>query len=179
MIDPACDEIEQIWARRAAEMARVPPREPAGGQIEVLVVRLGTEHYAFDARLASDIRPRGRITPVPGVPDWVAGVTSRRGQILSVLDLARFLGLPGEATAGERPMVSVTTADMELVLLIDEVLAVEVLPLAHVREPVGTMVALPDEFVQGVVERGAGLLVLLELPTLLADQRLIIQQEVA
>lgn len=179
MIDPACDEIEQIWARRAEEMARVPPQEPAGGKIEVLVVRLGTENYAFDARLARDIRPRGRITPVPGVPDWVAGVTSRRGQILSVLDLARFLGLPGEATAGERPMVTVNAADMELVLLIDQVVAVEMLPLADVREPVGTMVALPDEYVQGVVERGAGLLVLLELPTLLADQRLIIQQEVA
>jgi chemotaxis signal transduction protein len=76
-------------------------------------------------------------------------------------------------------MVTVTAADMELVLLIDEVLAVAVLPLAHVREPVGTTVALPDEYVQGVVERGAGLLVLLDLPTLLADQRLIIQQEVA
>lgn len=179
MIDPACDEIEQIWARRAEEMARVPPREPEGGKIEILVIRLGTERYAFDARLAGDIRPRGRITPVPGVPDWVAGVTSRRGQILSVLDLARYLGLPGEATTGERPMVTVTSPDMELVLLVDEVLAVETLPLAHVREPAGTMAALPDEYVQGVVEQDAGLLVLLDLSALLADPRLIIQQEVA
>ena len=55
----------------------------------------------------------------------------------------------------------------------------ELATLAHVRGPAGTRVALPDEDVRGVVERGAGLLVLLELPTLLADQRLIIQQEVA
>lgn len=175
--DPVC-EMEQIWARRAEEMARVPPQEPEGGQIELLVVRLGTEQYAFEAQLARDIRPETRITPVPGVPDWVAGVTSRRGQILSVLDLARFLGLPGEPTAMGRPVATVSTPAMELVLLVDEILAVETLPLACLREPGSTLVALPDEYVQGVVAWGPGMLVILDLPSLLADQRLIIQQEV-
>lgn len=175
--DPAC-EMEQIWARRAEEMARVPPQEPEGGQIEILVVRLGTEQYAFEAGLARDIRPGGRITPVPGVPDWVAGVTSRRGQILSVLDLARFLGLPGDSTSGSRPMATVSTPDMELVLLVDEVLAVETLPLARLWEPGSPLVALPGEYVQGAVEWDTGLLVVLDLPALLADKRLIIQQEV-
>jgi len=80
---------------------------------------------------------------------------------------------------GGRAMATISTPAMELVLLVDDILAVETLPLARLRESGGTLVALPGEYVQGVVEWGAGLLVVLDLPTLLADERLIIQQEVA
>jgi hypothetical protein len=72
--------LEQTWARRAAQIARVIEAEETGNQIEIVVVRLGKELYGLEADFVFDIRQLENITPVPRVPDWVAGVVNLRGQ---------------------------------------------------------------------------------------------------
>jgi len=173
--DPA---VAQVWARRAAELARVPPRRQEGEQMNLLVFCLGRETYSFEARYASDIRPASSITRVPRVPAYVAGVTHLRGRILSVLDLARFLGLAGRQKGEEHPQRHLLVAQqpgMQLALLVDEVLAVQSFALNDVRPAGDTLPGLPAEYVRGVIEGPA--LVVLDLPALLADERLIVREE--
>jgi chemotaxis signal transduction protein len=86
--------MRQIWARRAAVLAEGPPEDDDGEQIELVVMRLGEELYALEARFVFDIRPFERITSVPRTPSWIAGVVNHRGRILSVIDLRRFFDLP-------------------------------------------------------------------------------------
>jgi len=186
--------VAEIWARRAAALAQVPP-EPAGGeQMALLVVKLAREIYGFEARHAHDIRLAQGIVRVPRVPQWVAGVTNLRGRILSVLDLAQFFGLSQDAKGqdgeGPRFLVAVETAQMELALLVDRVLAVEEIPIGHIREATERVRGLPAEYVRGVLDMPdiaiassgellgeRGLVVVLDLPALLADERLIVNEE--
>jgi purine-binding chemotaxis protein CheW len=191
--------VQQIWARRAAQLAQVPVQEEEGEQIELVLVQLGREIYGLDAQCVYDIRPAEQITRVPRVPDWVAGVVNLRGRILSVIDLGHFFGLSraemrglaqaeangeGEATSGP-DLVVIETSDMEIALLADDVLAVEALPASQVQEATDTIRGIHPEYVRGVAERrsgdtptnGDGLLVVLDLPALLADERLIIHEE--
>ncbi len=184
-LNEAPPEVRQrIWARRAAQLARVPVQEEEGEQIELVLVRLGREVYGLDAGFVLDIRPAGQITRVPRVPDWVAGVVNLRGRILSVLDLSRFFGLPEEGDAGH--LVVVETPEMEIALLVDDVLAVEALPASKIQEASDTLCSIRPEYVRGVAEcqsvstpaNGAGMLVVLNLPALLADKRLIVEEEI-
>jgi purine-binding chemotaxis protein CheW len=194
-------EIAEVWARRAEELARVPPRDESDSRLELLVVRLARETYGFEAHLASDIQPAERVARVPRVPPWIAGVTNVRGRILSVLDLAHFFGLApqgparereaqprdqersdGQAT-GQRVLVVVETPQMELALVVDEVLAIQQVPLNRIQDATDTLRGLPPEYVRGVVEKTAragndGLVLILDLPALLADEKLIVDQEV-
>jgi purine-binding chemotaxis protein CheW len=192
--------IQRIWARRAEQLAQVPHEEEEGGLIELVLVRLGSETYGLEAQYVSDIRPAEFITRVPRVPTWVAGVTNLRGRILSIVDLQRFFGLSraeprglpsGKDEAddgGNGILVVVEGSEMELALLVDEVLVVEVMPLSRMQEPTDIIRGLAPEYVRGVAEQqdsavagvaaSDGLLVVLDLPALLADERLVVDEDV-
>jgi len=183
--DPAT--AERIWAQRAAQLAKPPQREEEGGQVELALIQLGREVYGIDVRRIVEIRPAVRITRVPRVPEWVTGVTNLRGRILSVLDLRHFFGLQPAETKDEDRMtpfldlVVVETPAMEVALLADDVLEIEPFPNSQIQEITETIRGVSSEYVQGVIERGAEtpMIVVLDLPALLADKRLIIEEEVS
>lgn len=66
--------------------------------IDVLVFEFGEEQYAVDASYISEVIPLKFLTRVPGAPDFILGVVSRRGEILSVIDFGRFFGLHEKQT---------------------------------------------------------------------------------
>jgi purine-binding chemotaxis protein CheW len=188
--------LEQVWARRAAQLAQVPVQDDEDERVELVLIQLGRELYGLEVQYIFDIKPVEQITRVPRVPEWVSGVVNLRGRIFSVLDLRRFFGLAqGDAgpadSAGLSYLVVVETPDMEVALLADDVLNVEALPARYVQEATGTVRGLRPEYVRGVTERRNGraarstatdddgdLLVVLDLPALLSDERLIIHEEI-
>ena len=184
--------LDRIWSQRAAQFAKIPVEEESGKRIELVQVRLGREMYGLDASYVFGIRPTEQITPVPRVPDWVAGVVNLSGRILSVLDLRKFFGLPASEkdTASEGlqtgHLLVVETSDMEVALLADEVLDVQDVPISRIRDTSDTVRGIRPEYVVGVTERGSEdtssgeieLLVVLDLPSLLADEQLAIHEEV-
>jgi purine-binding chemotaxis protein CheW len=177
--------VERIWAQRAAQLAKPPAREEKGGQIELALIQLGREVYGIEVRHILGIRPAVRITQVPRVPEWVTGVTNLSGRILSVLDLQRFFGLAPAETKEEGwvtpfpDLVVVETPAMEVALLADDVLEIEPFPTSQMQNVAETIRGVSSEYVQGVIERGAEapMVVVLDLPALLADERLIIEEE--
>ncbi|HDD24975.1 MAG TPA: hypothetical protein ENF52_06035 [Chloroflexi bacterium] len=194
------EEMERVLAQRAAELAALPIKEEDGEQVRLLLMRLGYEIYGIEAQYVLSVRPAESITWVPRVPEWVAGVVNLRGRIFSVLDLRRFFGLPTiemEAKDDRQPhpdvdqagpiLVVVETANMEVALLVDEVLAVEALLIKRIQSAVSTVQVLRPEYVWGVIPQWvskinptgeAHMVIVLDLPVLLADERLIVYEEV-
>jgi purine-binding chemotaxis protein CheW len=195
-IEVSPEELQEIWARRAAELAQVPADEDEGEQHRLLLIRLGREIYGIDAQYVFNVKPAELITYVPRVPEWVAGVVNLRGRIFSVVDLRSFFGLPAaeveeadDSDYGERVdhLVVVETPDMEIALLVDDVLTVEPLPASRIQDTSGTVRGLRPEYVRGVVtrvgetadtEENGSIVVVLDLLALLADERLIVHEEI-
>jgi len=63
---------------------------------EYLLFCLGDERYGFPLAAVREVRRPPRLTPLPGVPSWLRGITNLRGQILAVLDLGLGLVLRDE-----------------------------------------------------------------------------------
>jgi purine-binding chemotaxis protein CheW len=171
------DTLAEIWARRAYVLAEEPPVESAGQTVDLLVFKLGNEHYGLEVNNAREIYPLEQLTAVPRTPDFVAGVFSARGRILSVIDLRAFLGLPGTGFSDQTKIIVVTNTDlnsetayMEVGLLVDEVVDVITLYREAIEPPLTT-----TEYVQGVT---ADLLVVLDLNALLSNKHLIVQEEI-
>lgn len=59
-----------------------------------LGVMIGQTRWLLDLREAGEIVSVGSITKVPLTQDWYLGLTNIRGNLISVIDLARFCGLP-------------------------------------------------------------------------------------
>lgn len=177
------EALEKAWARRAAQIAQKIEGEDQGETIQAAIVRMDGELYGLDVQHIFDIRPLEHVTFVPRVPAWVLGVINWRGRILSVIDLRRFLGLP-ENSSGEnntkstRRLLVLQAGEMEVGVQADEVLAIETIPINKINREDSAR-AIKAELVNGLFMRAGQqeIIVLLNLPVLLSDPRLIIREE--
>ncbi|WP_439630302.1 chemotaxis protein CheW [Gemmata sp.] len=62
-----------------------------------LVVRAAHASLALPLCHVRDVLRPLPLTPLPGVPEWVAGVANVRGEVVTVIDLAGFLDLGDDA----------------------------------------------------------------------------------
>jgi len=187
---------KQILTERAARLAERLDEDDLGEQMSLLLIQLGGELFGLDARSVDRVQPVEQLTRVPRVPEWVRGVTNLRGRLISVVDLVRFFGLPdrshanrnGEQQQGQRYLVVVKMAEMELALLASNVLSVEDIPTGRLKEAEAMVRGLRAEYVLGIAERSpdrvqtnggtSDLIVVLDLQALLKDNRLIVHEEV-
>jgi purine-binding chemotaxis protein CheW len=56
-------------------------------------VRVGAEAYAVPVEHVLEVAELGPVTPMPGAPTEVLGVSNRRGQIVPVIDLGFVFGI--------------------------------------------------------------------------------------
>lgn len=64
-----------------------------GEQARLLFFLAGGERFALDVTYVREILPPGEVTPVPFVPDTVAGIVNHRGTIFTLVRFARLAGL--------------------------------------------------------------------------------------
>jgi purine-binding chemotaxis protein CheW len=168
-------ERDAIFARRADALAApATPGEPTDA-FPALVFSLGDECYAVPGWQVREVRTVSQLTPLPGTPAFVAGLVNVRGRVVTALDLRPLFGLGGTTEAlrtimllsGPQGEIAVLTSEQpELRWLRDGDLG----PL-----PPGGPPGLDPGAVRGVTP---DLVVVLDAERVLADQRLIVQDDV-
>lgn len=66
----------------------------AVAQANQLAVMIGQTRWLLNLHEAGEIVAVGAITKVPLTKDWFLGMANVRGNLISVIDLARFCGMP-------------------------------------------------------------------------------------
>jgi purine-binding chemotaxis protein CheW len=165
--------IEQVLEERARALARAPKDETASHDAELVVLALGEERYGVDILQVQTIQASAGFTPVPGLPPYWAGLVNLRSRLYPVLNLRRYLALPGQPAEGGK-VVLVEAAGLNVALWVDDVLAVRRVPLDQIGAPLADAVTAAQ---RGPGVRGVttDLLVVLDLDVLLGDPRLVIQ----
>ena len=163
------EQADAIMAERARALARVPIASPDSDEIlEVMVIQMAKERFAIETRFIHEVYRVGDITPVPGGPDFLVGVTNMRGEVLSVLDLRNFFGIPADPE--KRPQILVLGTDRpEFGMLVDEVHEVTTLRIDEIVEAPGSVQGVSREYLRGVTEDA---MLILNGDVLLADERL-------
>lgn len=98
-------------------------RSGTGAPIQQLGMQIGATRYLLDLLEAGEI-----VTPVPPVrvpltAPWYLGLANVRGTLVGVIDLARYLGLEGQAGAapGARLITFAPSLGFNCALLVDRV----------------------------------------------------------
>lgn len=176
------EALEKAWARRSAQIAHKIQEEHQGEMIQAAIISLDGELYGLDVQNIFDIRVLERITFVPRVPAWVLGVVNWRGRILSVVDLRQFLGLASNGAANKNKstqrLMVLQAGEMEVGILADEVFSIESIPVSKIDREDGGVRAIKAELVNGLFTNQHGIVVLLNLPALLAEPRLVVREEI-
>lgn len=182
-------EIAEIWAKRAYELAKEPPVVTTGKTMDLLIFWLHGERYGLGVSNVREIYPLEQVTPVPRTPNFVTGVFSARGRILSVIDLGVFFGLSPAAVNGagkersEHSKIIVVantdptskTAGMELGLLVETVDDVVIIFKEDLEPALTTHSSVQAEYLQGIT---ADMLAVLNLNAMLSDKRLVVYEEI-
>jgi purine-binding chemotaxis protein CheW len=105
----------------------------------------------------------------------VLGIINLRGQILSVIDFGRYVGLPVKGITELNRLVVVRSATLEFGFLADEILGMRTIPRQALREP-SFQLGVVSQFVLGLAPDG---LIVLDGGRMLADRTLIVEEDIS
>ncbi len=134
-----------------------------------VVFELGRNPYAVRIENVREVVRSTKITPVPGMPDWLPGVANVRGDVLSVVDLARFLNVGDDSP--RRGVLVAQSDDGQLVigLLVNGVVGIRRLPPPQPLEDDLLGDDTLAEYLDGIAELNGKLVPILDLNALFAS----------
>jgi purine-binding chemotaxis protein CheW len=173
------EDLRDLWYRRALELSRLSgPGQESDRKLKVVVFRLGSDRYGVNLDMVREIQRAGRITPVPTAPDFVVGVMNLRGNILSVVDIRIFSGLP-KVTVSERTRILVVEGEgLRIGILVEQVDEINAVDEADVKPPLSLNKTIAEDYVKGIVTHRGEMLILLDLGKILGNPRLVVEESV-
>jgi purine-binding chemotaxis protein CheW len=172
-LDPPPGRARQILEARARELAKAHAVPSDEAQLDVMTFTLGAERYAIETRFVREVTRLGDLTPVPGAPDFIAGVTSLRGEIVAIADLRKSLGFADVRVSDASWILMLGQDATELGLLVDAVHEVRLLAASAVLAPADAVRGVGKAYVAGVTREA---LVILDGAALLGDERFFVDQ---
>lgn len=168
--------INKILASRAKELSeQVIDERVISETIEVVEFVLAYEQYGIESSYIREVFSMKEYTQIPGTPGFVLGVVNVRGQILSVVDVKKFFGLPTGGLSDLNRVVICSYNDMEVGVLADIIKGVRIVKLEDIQSSLPTINDARAEYIKGVTEEG---LVILDIEKLFSQSKLIVNDEV-
>jgi len=173
---PSPDKKKAVLKARARALAQNSNEQSALAEtVEVLEFQLGSESYGIETRFVRELYRAKKFAFLPGVPSFVLGITSVRGEILSVIDLKKFFALPGVETIEHNRVIIVQNEVMEFCIPVDNITGVRLIPLEDIKPPPPTLTPITREYLRGVTSDRT---VLLDGEKILTDRKLMVDEVV-
>ena len=148
-------------------MNNIQHEQQKSGNVQFSTFRVANDLFGVDALQVQEILPYQEIFPVPLAPDYLKGLLNLRGQIVTVLDLRRRLGLaPLDDDTGGANLI-VQFEDGALSLFVDQIDNVMELSAERLTPPPGTVRGVAAHYIEKVCQLEKDLLIILDLKRIL------------
>ena len=132
----------------------------------LLLCTIAGQRVALPALRVESVIDVSEITPIPGTPDFIAGLTALRSQALTVIDCARAIGLPYADPRGQCRAAVIESAGHLYALMLESA--------ETVGEALSRPFAVPGGFgerwrrvADGLIETGEGPALLIDVERLI------------
>ena len=174
----ASQEERDIFRQRAQRL-----RHPPSGAVQTLptalaVVRLQGEAWGVRLETIRGFAPVPGFTPIPGTPPHIAGSMNLRGEILTLVDISHFLGLPVNPHARLKNMVIVEISGLKAGVLVEEIEEIIHLTQQDILPGPVASGSLNGEFLRGAALYGEGMMGILDLRTLITSPQLRVNEHI-
>ena len=116
--EPGKKILEQIRRTQQNNLAAEAVDSP---HQQYLSFSLNEEWYALSVYDLVEVLPPPKITRVPSLPGHILGVMNLRGEVLSVIDLKRFFGLPQDKPVPDPAIIVVEQGGVKTGVLVDSI----------------------------------------------------------
>jgi purine-binding chemotaxis protein CheW len=173
---PTPEQRKQVLKARAATLARsVVAADPSEPPVGVVEFTLAYENYGVESTYVREVHPVSELTRLPCTPRFVAGIVNVRGEIVSVVDLKKFLELPDKGLTDLNKMIVLQSDSMMFGLLADAVNGVRDIAARDIHPPPPHLTGIRAAYLKGVAE---GRMALLDGGKLLSDTRMVVHEVV-
>jgi purine-binding chemotaxis protein CheW len=136
--------------------------------IELATFYIGDALCGMDILKVQEINKLMQMTKVPQAPDYVLGILNLRGQIVTIIDLGKKLGL-GETDLSLAPRnIIVNAAGGHVGLLVAKISDVVEADMEKLEKPPANMRGIQGEFFQGVYKTPTSLIGILDVEKVLS-----------
>ncbi|MBD2740232.1 chemotaxis protein CheW [Coleofasciculus sp. FACHB-1120] len=171
-------EEKAIFRERADSLMRQAESQDFSGSRPMAVINLNGEYFGVDlgnVREFTDIR---KVTPIPCCPAYIVGNMNLRGEILTLIDIRGVLNLPlGNLENTSKAMIACID-DLVAGVIVDQVLDVMYLHLSEMMPVPAAARSGNNEYLRGTVAYGEKMMAILDLPKLLTQTELMVDEEV-
>jgi purine-binding chemotaxis protein CheW len=118
---PSDREILEERARKLARPAGANVDKPSAFAVDMLTFRVGGQRFAIESRYSFAVFKLFELVPLPGAHRPVVGLTRWRGDVLTLLDLRRMVGVSSGALDDLGRVIVVGDAAPEFGMLADSI----------------------------------------------------------
>ncbi|MEX2443370.1 MAG: chemotaxis protein CheW [Alkalispirochaeta sp.] len=139
-------------------------------QLQLVTFQLGEELYGIDIMQVKSIEETKEVRPIPNSPNYVEGIFNLRREIIPVINLHRRFHLKRAELAEEDELLSgfliIRLDGMHVAIIIDKVSRVLTVSSDEIQQPPQMLSGIGAEYIEGVVHRDDGYLIILDIDRL-------------
>lgn len=140
--------------------------------LELATFYVGDALCGMDILKVQDINKLTEMTNVPQAPDYVKGILNLRGQIVTILDLGKKLGLSETRKGADNRNIIVNSEDEYIGLLVDRISDVVRADVDAIEPPPANIGELQGKYFEGVLKGDNGLIGILKTEEILKTSEL-------
>lgn len=125
------------------------------------------ERYGVHVMSVQEVLRPTEMAPVPGAPHFVQGIINLRGNVVTVIDIRKRMGLPTIEADDLSRVVVLDVMGQMVGLFVDSVAEVEDILETDIDTSPAAGNNQSNDFIQGVINLESGLLILLDVDRLL------------
>jgi len=134
---------------------------------QLVIFRLAQEWYGVEISKVKEVIRVGKITYLPSSPEYITGIISLRGNILSVTDLKTIFNLLHEEPSGKTRILAIESGVLETGFLVDEVVESIEVPVSKLEPALLTIPAEGAKYIVGQCQVGDKLIAIINVEKVL------------
>ncbi|NIZ46877.1 chemotaxis protein CheW [Entomospira nematocerorum] len=160
------------------EVIDLPNRESTALEdYKAVSFTLAGKDYGVDIMSVREISRGGRFTYVPNTPHFVRGVYNLRGEIIPVVDLRDFFGLPVNKEERVEGILICRVKDTTLGLVVDSIEKVIGINRRNIQPAHPMFAEINIQYIEGIIDREERLYVLLNIHQIFGIAKELIEEE--
>jgi purine-binding chemotaxis protein CheW len=136
-------------------------------EVEFVTFYVGDLLIGVDILHVEEINRLVNVTSVPQAPPQVSGVINLRGEVVTVVDLSRVLGMGNTEIGDHSRTVVINSGDEQIGLLVDQIADVVLVRSDQIEPPPANVSGSDGRFFKGLFKLETELLVILEIDKIL------------
>jgi len=139
--------------------------------IRWVTFQLGDEIYGVLVKNVREILRINNISPVPGAPDYIVGITNIRGNVISVIDGRSRINLTSKEHTDLSRMIVMESEDDIVAVVVDRVADIIDLPESIVDSSPKLAKGKNSKYISGVISHDDDLIIILDSEKFITDEQ--------